>query len=126
MSSKLNIKEFVQGVISLVNHADGSPITATFANETFVSADPNIAVVVVDPTDGPDTAILDIQGVAVGETDITITADATYADPNTNEVVTKSKSVTVHVTISAPVSEADTDLVVTLGDPQPVAETPAV
>jgi hypothetical protein len=125
MSSKLNIKQFVQGVISLVNHADNSPIAASFANETFVSADPAIAAVVVDPTDGPDTAILDIQGVAVGETDITITADATYKDPNTGEVVTKSKSVTVHVTISEPVSEAETDLVVTLGDPQPVAETPA-
>lgn len=126
MSSKLNIKEFVQGNISLVNHADGLAIVATFANETFVSADESVAVVVVDPTDGPDTAILDIQGVAVGETDITITADATYTDPNTNEVVTKSKSVTVHVTISAPVSEAETDLVVTLGDPQPVVEAPAV
>lgn len=121
MSSKFNPNQFVQGIISLVNHVDGSPIAATFANEQFVSADENIAAVTVDPADGPDTAILDIKGIAVGETDITITADATYVDPNTGEQVTKSKSVTVHVTISAPVSEAETDLVVTLGDPQPAA-----
>jgi len=121
MSSKFNPNQFVQGVVSLINHADGSTIPATFANETFKSADENIATVSVDPGDGPDTAILDIKGIAVGETDITVTADATYVDPNTGETVTKSKSASIHVAISAPVSEAETDLVVTLGDPQPVA-----
>jgi hypothetical protein len=123
MSSKFNPQQFVKGNVSLVNHADNSPIEATFANETFVSADPNVATVSVDPGDGPDTAVLDITGVAVGETDITVTADATYTDPNTGDVVTKSKSVSIHVTITAPVSEAETDLVVNLGDPQPT--TPA-
>jgi len=121
MSSKFNPNQFVQGNISLVNHVDGTPIAATFANEQFTSADENIATISIDPADGPDTAVLDIKGIAVGETDITITADATYIDPNTGEQVTKTKSVTVHVTISEPVSEADTDLVVTLGDPQPAA-----
>lgn len=121
MSSKFNAKQFVQGNVSLVNHADNSPITATFANETFTSADETIATVAVDPADGPDTAVLDITGVAVGETDITVSADATYVDPNTGETVTKNKSVTIHVTITAPVEEAETDLVVTLGDAQPAA-----
>lgn len=121
--ANFKVKEFIQGILGLVKHADGSKIDATFANETFVSADESIAVAVVDPTDGPDTAILDIKGIAVGETDITVTSDVTYIDPNTSLQVTKSKSAIIHVVISAPVSEAETDLVVTLGDPQPVPAT---
>lgn len=119
--AQFNVKEFVQGNVSLVNHVDGSPIEATFANEQFSSADESVATVNVDPADGPDTAVLDIVGVSVGETDITVTVDASYTDPNTNESLTKSKSVTIQVTITEPVEQAETDLIVNLGTPQPVS-----
>ncbi|HEY4288284.1 MAG TPA: hypothetical protein VGN00_14365 [Puia sp.] len=125
MSSKLNIKEFVKGTFGIVKHDDQTPIEATFANEKFTSADETIAKVAQDPTDTADTAIVDIEGVAEGETDITVEVDATYVDPITLQEVTKHKTAIVHVTISAPTSDTETDLVVTLGDPQPVVDQSA-
>ena len=118
MSVSLQVKQFAVGVFGIVKHDDGTPITATFANETFTSSDPTIFTAVVDPSDGPDTAVLDVDGVAPGDATLHVEADATYTDPGTGQVVTKHKAADIPVTITA--GETDTDLVVNFGQPQPL------
>ena len=119
--AKVNVKEFLTGTLGIVNHETQEAIPATFANESFASADEGIATVALDPADGPDNAILDFKGIAEGETTLNIEVDATYVDPATGETVTKHKSVVVTMTVTKPVEETETDLVVTFGPAQPAA-----
>lgn len=119
MSAELNVKQFVAGVFGIIRHDDGTPITATFANETFSSSDTSIFTAEVDPGDGPDTAIVDVKGVAEGPGSLHVEVDASYTDPGTGQLVTKHKTADIQVTITAaPPSETETDLVVNFGTPQ--------
>lgn len=120
MALQFDVKNFVVATLGIVKHDDQTPVDATFANETFTSDNEAVVTATVDAGDTPDTGVLDITGVSAGTANITVSADATYTDPNTGLSVTKNKSVVIPVTITQPVSEADTDLVVNFGTPQPV------
>lgn len=110
MSVTLNVSQFLDGNLGLVDHATQQPIAATFTNETFVSGDETIFTA-SEPADDQ----VEITGVAEGTADLTVSADCTYIDSNTGQEVTKNKSVVIPVTITKAVSEEETDLVVNFG-----------
>lgn len=113
MSAQLNVNEMLVGTLGLVDHSTQQPITATFANVNVSSSDTAIFTTKLDSAGN-----VDVDGVAVGNGTLTVSADATYIDPATKATVTFTKLVTVSVTIS-PATTA-TDLVVTFGNPQPI------
>lgn len=116
MAVSLNVQETLLGTLGIVNHADGTPIPATFANAAFTSSDPTIFTAAADSADAEE---VDIVGVAVGTATLSVSADCTYNDPATQQPVTVNKTATISVTIS-PAATA-TDLVVTFGTPTPAA-----
>lgn len=123
LAMELNTQEFVDTMLALENSADQTKVDATFANVVLTSSDPTIFTADKDVNaDGT----LDIVGVAVGTASLNVTADATYTDPNTSEVITANKSADIQVTITAPPPGAiNTDLVVTFSDPSATPVTPA-
>jgi hypothetical protein len=108
MAQTLTVAQVITSHLGVVDHVTGASIPATFANETVAIADPTLLSVTTD-ADGNEV----FTGVAVGTTDVTISADCTYIDGNTNESVTVNKSVTVSLTINQPTEPEATDLVVT-------------
>lgn len=116
---ELQIKDFVDANLGLVDHDTQAAITATFANIVMTSSDPTIFTVDSDvDTDGT----MDVVGVAVGTATLTVSADVSYNDSKTGLDVTANKTVDVPVTITA--SPESADLVVTFSAPKPVPATP--
>lgn len=121
ITMQLDTQKFVDAMLALVDHATGNPIDATFSNIVLTSSD---AAIFTADSDVDADGTIDVVGVSVGDASLNVTADATYTDPNTNEVVTVNKSADVPVTISEPAPGAiETDLVVTFSAPQPVPST---
>jgi len=118
---QVKVKDFLIANLGIVNHETQEAIDALFANETFLSADDSIVGVSLDPSDGPDTAVLDFDVKAVGEVELTVDVDATYVAPGINEQVTRHKQVKITMTVTAPVEEGATDLVLNFGPAKPVA-----
>lgn len=129
MATQIPVKNFEQTTFQVRDTETGLFIDGvTYAEEIAVVADSSIASISIDPADGPDTAVLDVAGIAEGETDITFTVKATYIDPkekaanpDSTKTTTVVLSAIVHVTVTpAPVGSTNTELVVTLGEPQAV------
>lgn len=103
MSQQITVGQILASHLGVVDHVTGAVVPATFANETVAIADTSLLSVDADEN---------FTGLAAGSTDVTITADCSYTDGNTNQPLTVNKSVTVNLTITAPVSAEETDLVV--------------
>ena len=113
MAAQLNLNELLTGTLGIVNHATGDVISATFANVSAISSDPTIFTVELNPDNS-----LTVDGIALGSGTLTVTADATYTDPDpTVGLVTVNKTVAISVTISP--AQTATDLVVNFGTPVP-------
>ena len=134
MATIIPLKDFAQTTFKIKNDEDGSILDTianaiTFANETFSGNDESIAIVKVDPADGPDTALLDVQGIGEGTTSIKFEIDGSYIDPKILAAnpgddpaslpkVTKHFAASIDVTVKA--GDTGTSLVVELGEPQPI------
>lgn len=119
---QLQTKNFMDAILTLVDHDTLDPIQATFANIELTSSDPSIFTTTED-VDADGT--VDIVGVAVGTGSLHVKTDVTYTDKNTKLPVTDTKEVDVDVTITEPAPDAEkTDLVVTFSDPKQVPTTP--
>jgi len=123
LSMQLKKQQFADTQLALVETDTQAPIAATFSEIEITSEDTSIVSIGDVNADG----ILDVIGVAPGTTNITVKAKASYFDTNLGKdnVVDKSKSVSV--TVSAPPPEAQsTELLVTFTDPADVpTEAPA-
>lgn len=110
MAVNINVQETLAGVLGLVDHSTGTPIPATFANETFTSADETIFTAALTEDD-----TVTVSGISVGTANMVVVADVSYTDPATGKAITANKIANIAVTIS-PASTL-TDLVVTFGTP---------
>lgn len=118
LKMQLETKQFVDSILSLVDHDTQQPIDATFTNVVLTSSDPSIFTADGD-VNGDGT--VDVVGVAAGSGTLNVKADATYTDSNTKKEVTVNKEANVDVTITEPAPTAEnTDLVVTFGAAQPI------
>ena len=123
MATTFPVKDYAQTAFKIKRDDTDEildPVAAEikFSNEAFTGYDNAVVNVVVDPQDGPDTAILDVQGVGAGETDITFDVDASYKDPVSGNTITKHFTAKIHVTVTA--GDTATSLLVDLGEPQPI------
>lgn len=111
-------QQFADTILKIVDHATGAPIDATFENVVLESSDPAVFTCTNDVNnDGK----VDVVGVAEGTATLNVSVDATYIDGNTGQSVTKTKTASLQVTVSAPPPEAQsTDLVVTFTAPEAV------
>lgn len=114
----LPIKQWLDANITLVDHETQQPISASFSNINQTSSDPSIFTA---DTDVNSDSYNDIVGIAEGTGLLTVEADATYIDSNTNQEVTAHKTATIDVEVTAAPPDAEaTDLVITLSNPQVV------
>lgn len=126
MATRIPIKQLAVTAFRIKNEDASTPDNpvyidgVTFKGEQAEVADESIVTVSVDPQDGPDTAVLDVNAIAAGTTTIKFTVTANYVDPNTGSPVEKNYSVDLEVTVA--LDEAKTSLVVDLtlnGEPAP-------
>lgn len=118
LAMNLNVKEFVDTNLALIDSDDQTPIEATFDGITLTSSDPNIFTADADVNNDGQ---VDVVGIAEGEAMLNVKATATYTDKNTGKTVTAGKEANVPVTITAPPPGAEnTELVVKFSDAQPV------
>lgn len=123
LQMNLEKQKFADTILTIVDHATGTPIDATFENVVLESSDP---AVFTCTTDVNNDGKVDLVGVSEGTASLNVTADATYVDGNTGETVTKTKTASVPVTITAPPPEAQsTDLIVTFTAAEAVPAAPA-
>ena len=121
LKMNLDVQDFVDTNLALVDHTTQAPIEATFDTIVLASSDETIFIISDVNSDG----ISDIVGVAPSTANLTVTANASYTDGNTGLAVTAPVTATVPVTVTAPVSPESVDLVVTFTAEQPVPVTPA-
>lgn len=118
ISMQLDKQKFVNTILTLVNSKTQEPVSAQFSNIVLTSSDTSIFTA---DTDVNNDAIIDVIGVEPGSGTLTVSADATFTDPNTNEEKTVNETAEIQVTITEPPAGAiDTDLVVSFSEAQPL------
>lgn len=120
MALTINIGELVTGVLGLVDHATGNPVSASFSGLS-VSSDNTAVFTTTQNASNPDA--IDVTGTGVGTANLSVTVIATYTDGNTGATITATKTLIVAVTVN--VNAQATDLTITFGPPVTAAQKAA-
>lgn len=105
-------------ILGLIDTDTQKAIVATFANIQISIADTSIAEIEQDPNTPGQS---DVKPLAVGDTKLNVTADATYTDGNTGESVTKT-GLTASTDVTVTEGAENVGLVVTLAALTPPAQ----
>lgn len=118
LSMSLEVKQFMDTALTVVDKATGNAINAVISNVVLTSSDEAIFTC---NTDVNADGTLDVVGISVGEASLHVTADVSYTDANTGLAVTANLAADAPVSVTAPPPTAQTpELVVSFTTPAPV------